>query len=81
MKCLIDEYLINAKSCSYGSDYAFFETIKPIIEISVVEYDEFFGGHPVPTSREGLQFVGQVFDENDNPVKEHQEILRRWFDE
>lgn len=40
-------------------------------------FTHFWGGRPFPTPRNGLEFVGQVFDENDVTVAEHQELLRR----
>lgn len=46
-----------------------------------LNHDQFFqhlwGGIPFPTVRDGLEFVGQVYDENDVVVSEHQEMLRR----
>lgn len=39
-------------------------------------HDEFFNKKPFPTARNGLQFVGQVFDENDNTPIEHLSMLR-----
>lgn len=39
-------------------------------------HDEFFNKKPFPTARNGLQFVGQVFDENDNTPIEHLTALR-----
>jgi len=39
-------------------------------------HDEFFNKKPFPTTRNGLQFVGQVFDENDITPIEHLNILR-----
>lgn len=32
---------------------------------------------PFPSPRRGLEFVGQVFDENDQTVQEHLEVLRK----
>jgi len=37
---------------------------------------KFFNKKPFPTTRNGLQFVGQVFDENDITPIEHLNILR-----
>ena len=38
-------------------------------------HDEFFGGEPFPTSRNNYEFVGQVFDENEDTVLEHTKVL------
>ena len=39
-------------------------------------HDEFFERKPFPTERNVFEFVGEVFDENDNPTEEHREVLR-----
>lgn len=36
-----------------------------------------WGGKPFPSPRNGLEFVGQVFDENDITVAEHQNVLMK----
>lgn len=51
--------------------------IYPLVEDSILVHDEFFEKKPFPLQRDGLNFVGQVFDENDQPVIEHQLVLRR----
>ncbi|MBC8297270.1 MAG: hypothetical protein H8E55_15940 [Pelagibacterales bacterium] len=43
-------------------------------------HDEFFEKTPFPRKREGLEFVGQVFDEYDKTVKQHVEILKEAID-
>lgn len=63
---------------NYGSDYVFFkEKVMPIVGDNVLVYDEFFGGKPFPSKRPGLDFVGQVYDENDEPNAGHREALQR----
>ncbi len=44
---------------------------------SVCIHDEFFSNSPFPKDREGLEFVGQVFDENEETVREHLDALER----
>jgi len=39
-------------------------------------HDEFFVGNKFPNKRKNFEFVGQVFDENDNTVLEHIEVLK-----
>lgn len=51
--------------------------IYPLVEDSVLIHDEFFEKNPFPLKRDGLNFVGQVFDENDQPITEHQLILEK----
>lgn len=50
--------------------------IYPFIEDSVLVHDEFFDNKPFPTKREGLNFVGQVFNEHDETVPEHLNSLK-----
>lgn len=77
MNKLIEEW--QAKN-EYGNDYLFFaKVISPIIRNNVMIHDEFFQKIPFPTSRSGLQYVGQVFDENENTVDEHTKILEQWL--
>lgn len=40
-------------------------------------HDEFFVKNNFPTVRDGLQFVGEVFDEQDNNVAEHTLVLKQ----
>ena len=79
MKNLIDNY---AQEDVYGTDYKFFaELIFPnLAPNQVMTHDEFFGGQPFPSQRKGLEFVGQVFDENEETIAEHQGALRRYYD-
>lgn len=61
-------------SNEYGSDQAFLaDVIYPKIKHDCVIHDAFslseagLDVRPFPTVREGLEFVGQVYDENDQP--------------
>ena len=76
MKDLIDNF---AQQDQYGTDYKFFADVimQKVKKDSILVHDEFFGGRPFPTEREGLEFVGQVFDENEETVKEHLEALKK----
>lgn len=61
----------------YHSDQSFLKhIIYPRIKNNVMVHDEFFEKYPFPTKRNGLEFVGQVFDENDETVKQHTKILK-----
>jgi protein O-GlcNAc transferase len=40
-------------------------------------WTQLWGGRPFPIPRSGLEFIGQVFDENDITIAEHQTILER----
>jgi len=76
MKSMIDNWDDQDK---YGTDYEFFahSVIPKLNENDIMVHDPFFGGLPFPEPRDGLEFVGQVFDENDNTVLEHLEVLRK----
>ena len=50
--------------------------VYPLVKDNSMVHDEFFEHHPFPTERSGLEFVGEVYDENDNPNQEHREVLR-----
>jgi hypothetical protein len=56
----------------YGTDYVFFiNTLFPFIGDDKITHDEFFEKKPFPTKREGYEFVGQVFNGNDETPIEH----------
>jgi hypothetical protein len=44
-----------------------------------VIHDEIFEKKPFPTKRVNYEFVGQVFDENENTVHEHTEVLKKYY--
>jgi len=65
----------------YGTDYEFFaKIIYPVVQNNSMIHDEFFGGVPFPTQREGWDFVGKVYDENEQTVIEHTEHLKRHYE-
>ena len=75
MTALIDGF---AQQNTYGTDYKFFaEAVLPILdESTIMIHDELFDKVPFPTERNGLEFVGEVFDENDKNVAAHTEVLQ-----
>ena len=75
MTDLIDGF---AQQNTYGTDYKFFaEAVLPILdESTIMIHDELFDKVPFPTERNGLEFVGEVFDENDKNVAAHTEVLQ-----
>jgi hypothetical protein len=75
MSALIEAF---AQQNAYGTDYKFFaEAVLPILdESTIMIHDEFFDKVPFPTERSGLEFVGEVFDENDKNVAAHTEVLQ-----
>ena len=56
------------------------EKIYPLVSNTCFVHDEFFEKKNFPTKRNGLEFVGQVFDENDKTVEEHLEPLREFLE-
>jgi|TARA_R110001583_G_scaffold59311_2_gene176496 hypothetical protein len=50
--------------------------IYPLIKDDSFVHDEFFEKKPFPTERNNLEFVGEVYDENNNINEEHREVLR-----
>lgn len=60
----------------YGTDYEFFiNVLYPLIGTDKITHDEFFEKIKFPTNRIKNEFVGQVFDENDNTPEEHIKAL------
>tara|TARA_B100000287_G_scaffold86833_1_gene79456 strand:- start:63959 stop:64618 length:660 start_codon:yes stop_codon:yes gene_type:complete len=75
MKNLIQNY---KKGDFWQVDQNFLkEIIYPIVKDNSCVHDEFFERKPFPIARENYEFVGQIFDENENTVLEHKEILKR----
>lgn len=74
MQNLIDNF---STSDAYGTDYEFFRQVGlPHLGIDkILVHDEFFEKKKFPTSRNGYEFVGEVYDQNDNHVKEHRQAL------
>lgn len=69
MKTLLSSY---TPSNQYGTDYEFLGNILyPLIMEDKVVHDDFFEHKPFPTSRIANEFVGDVFDENDNRHSEY----------
>tara|TARA_R100001509_G_C4836569_1_gene205084 strand:- start:377 stop:1048 length:672 start_codon:yes stop_codon:yes gene_type:complete len=77
MRSLVDNF---KQQDLYGTDYKFLsENVMPKIKNNSLIHDEFFDGQPFPTKREGLQFVGQVFDHLENTVEQHQLTLKNYL--
>ena len=77
MKRLLEEWQTKNE---YGNDYLFFsKIISPIIRNNTMVHDEFFAKIPFPTKRQGDEYVGQVFNENDETVSEHTKALEGWL--
>lgn len=57
-------------------DQNFLKLLYPHVAPYAKVHDDFFEKRPWPTPRKSLEFVGQVFDENEMTVMEHLEVLR-----
>ena len=79
IKDLINNF---AQEDKYGTDYEFFASLMAArIKDDCMVHDEFFGGRPFPVQRQNYEFVGQVFDENENTINEHMNVLKAYLNE
>ena len=53
------------------------EVVWPRVMYTTYTHDPFFAKVPFPTTRIGLEFIGQVWDENENTVQEHLDLLEK----
>tara|TARA_R110000851_G_scaffold107051_1_gene227024 strand:+ start:17209 stop:17865 length:657 start_codon:yes stop_codon:yes gene_type:complete len=53
------------------------EVVWPRVAYTTFTHDPFFAKIPFPTERKDLEFIGQVWDENENTIKEHQDLLQK----
>jgi protein O-GlcNAc transferase len=89
MKQLTDEW---DQQDRYGTDYEFFQyAVMPLIQDDALVHDDFFNKGPLvqiqgcsptsfPHARHELEFVGEVYDESDNTVKEHTAVLKNYLE-
>jgi len=64
------------KTDNYGTDYKFFaEQLYPLIGDDKIVHDEFFDKKPFPSIRQGTEFIGDVFDENNLRHPEYQKYI------
>ena len=52
------------------------EVVWPRVSYTTMQHDTFFAKTGFPSERKGLEFVGQVWDENENTILEHSELLK-----
>ncbi len=73
MKTFIDKF---DKEDRYQTDQKFLsQIIFPLISNDYTVHDEFFDKKPFPLPREGKQFVGEPFDEKDNPNQVYRNMI------
>lgn len=73
----IESYKRLKPDVSYHYDQIFLAMVYESLKTDVTIHDEFFLKRPFPTARNGSQFVGQVFDENDNTEQAHIDALNQ----
>ncbi len=52
------------------------QVVWPRVAYTTFTHDPFFAKIPFPSPRNGLEFVGQVWNENEETVAEHQQLLK-----
>jgi len=75
---MLETFIEKQASDQYGTDYKFLgNVLYPQILDDVFVHDEFFGGNKFPLPRENYNFVGQVFDHQEQTVLEHLEAIKK----
>lgn len=78
LQSMLEKFIIEKASDRYGTDYEFLgNVLYPLITDDVFVHDEFFGGNSFPLPRENYNFVGQVYDHEENTVLEHLEAIKK----
>lgn len=74
----IKNFYNNHSSNQYGTDYEFFiKVLFPKIKEDSLVHDEFFDKKAFPSKRNGLEFIGEPFNEDDSPCDaKHREALK-----
>jgi hypothetical protein len=82
MSEMINTYLKDKNLFNYGDDQRFLIKIHKAYMDSMICHDDFFdfpNNYPFPSDRNNFEFVGQVFNENDETVIEHIENLKQYL--
>jgi hypothetical protein len=61
-------------------DQNFLKLLYPYVKKHAMVHDEFFEKMPWPQPRNTLEFVGQVYDENDLTIQEHLDVLKMFIE-
>lgn len=80
MAILVEQHLVDQADLGlrYGIDQHFLATqIYPKTQSSCMVHDEIFLQNPYPTPRQGLEYVGQVFLEDESTLKPIDELLQQ----
>ena len=79
---MIDYYLRDKKFFTYGDDQRFLIKMHKTYMDSMICHDDFFdfpNNLPFPSERKDFEFIGQVFNENEETVIEHIENLKQYL--
>lgn len=82
MKNEILDFLKDKEYYRYGDDQIFLIKIHRRYKLDTICHDDFFdfpNNKPFPTERINYEFIGQVFDENNNTILEHQNQLIKYL--
>jgi protein O-GlcNAc transferase len=82
MSEMINTYLKDKSLFNYGDDQRFLIKIHKAYMDSMICHDDFFdfpNNYPFPSDRNNFEFIGQVFNENDETVIEHIENLKQYL--
>lgn len=60
-------------------DQNFLKLLYPYVAKCAMVHDDFFEKKPWPSPRQKLEFVGQVFNENEETVVEHLDVLKNFL--
>lgn len=79
IKTLLEDFYKNKAKDKYGTDYEFLgNVLYPMLKDDYIVHDEFFDKKPFPSQRINYEFIGQVFDENEQTVKEHIDVIKNY---
>lgn len=80
LKVMLESFITSKASNNYGTDYNFLGSVLyPLIKDNdCLVHDPFFDKKSFPKPRNDFEFVGQVFDENENIIKDHLEVLKNY---
>ncbi|WP_018611013.1 hypothetical protein [Segetibacter koreensis] len=78
MKELIEKFS-EGRVLDYGIDQAFLKEIQTRFVNDCKVHDEFFSNAPFPIKRHGYRFIGERIDENDQPVGNDAEKIKKFY--
>jgi hypothetical protein len=74
------ERFTSGKELGYGADQFFLNQIYERYSHSATIHDEFFSKCPFPVKRDGYRFVGERFDDNEQPAGKDWKALKAYYD-